>query len=84
MKTEPDLDGPEGVESLLYISQERVREITREAAGGAEFFIQVEVDAGLFMYGLTNYGRLFRQSIGGGVYPWEPIDVPDFDEVPAP
>ncbi len=64
MKTEPDLDGPEGVEQLLYISQERVAEITRAAAGGPEFFIQIliEPDDGELI-GLTNYGRIFiRQS----------------------
>ena len=59
MKTEPDLDVPKGVDQLLYISQERVAEITRAAAGGPEFFVQILLDAGTLI-GLTNYGRIFH------------------------
>jgi len=83
MKTAPDLDSPEGVESVLYISQERVREITRAATGGAEFFIQVaEVNnsAGKFV-GLTNYGRIYHYSFATKSWSIE-IKPPVFDEAP--
>ncbi len=82
MKTEPDEEAADrGVVQIRYISAERVDEIM-QSHHGAEFFIQIEVGDGQYgdqtMYGLTNYGRLYRQKITGGVYPWEEIDVPDF------
>ncbi len=82
MKTEPDLDSPDGVKQLLYISQERVVEITRAAAGGPEFFIQIQLGDFGNIFGLTNYGRLFQ--IRPGDDAWEKVDVPDFDETPEP
>jgi hypothetical protein len=76
MKTEPDLDKPEGVEQLLYISQERVAEITRAARGGDEFFIQIMLDQGALV-GLTNYGRIFHHE--GDAAAWFEIPVPELE-----
>ena len=81
MKTEPDLDGPEGVESLLYISQERVREITRAAAGGPEFLIQIVIDdRERTLTGLTNYGRLFYTSEDSET--WHELETPNLEIEP--
>jgi len=77
-KTEPDLDAPEDVEQLRYVSSERVADLVRSASGGAEFFIQVELGAGGVMFALTNFGRIFRQSVGAPE--WEIVAVPDFGE----
>lgn len=79
MNTEPDPDvTADGVDQLRYVSAERLAELVRSAAGGTEFFIQINLVAGGIMFALTNYGRLFRQNVDVGV--WEMVDVPDFDE----
>jgi len=80
MKTEPDLDAADGVKQLRYVSSERMADLVRAAAGGDEFFIQIELGDGGIMFALTNYGRIFRQSVGAPA--WEKVDVPDFGGSP--
>lgn len=83
MNTEPDGEANnQGVRQCRYISHDRVAEMVRGAQGGPEFFIQLQIEAGGIMFALTNYGRIFRQSVGAPA--WEIVAVPDFDEAPAP
>jgi len=67
-----------GIRQLRYMSSDRVAELVRSAAGGAEFFIQLELSNGGIMFALTNYGRIYRQSVGAPA--WEIVAVPDFAE----
>jgi len=75
MKTEPDEEAAErGVVQVRYISAERVGELMHDQ--GNEFFIQIDHAAGGIIFALTNYGRIFRQSVGAPE--WEIVAVPDF------
>jgi hypothetical protein len=78
MKTEPDPDAP--VSLVMYYSNEYTRALVDSARGGDEFFIQIELSNGGIMFALTNYGRIFRQSVGAPA--WETVDVPDFGGSP--
>lgn len=78
MKTEPDPDAD--LELVRYRSDQRVGDLVLAASGGAEFFIHIQLGAAGIMFALTNYGRIFRQTLGVGV--WEVVEVPDFGEVP--
>ena len=75
-KTEPDLDAPEDVEQLRYVSSERLAALVRSAAGGDEFFIQILLDAGTLI-GLTNYGRIFHHE--PDALAWFEIPVPEIE-----
>lgn len=77
INTEPDPEIP----LVRYRSDQRVGELLTQA-GGDEFFIQIELSNGGIMFALTNYGRLFRQSVGAPS--WEIVDVPDFGGSPEP
>lgn len=79
MKTEPDPDA--AVKLVPYYSNEYTRALTDAARGGDEFFIQLELADGGIMFALTNYGRIFRQSVGAPA--WEIVDVPDFSGSPG-
>lgn len=49
-----------GVNQIRYIAQERVDHLVRAAKGPDEFIVQItDSEVRGFLYGLTNYGRLF-------------------------
>ncbi len=74
-----DSDPDDGRAYVKYVRFDIAVDMMRQAAGGPEFFIQISVSPGQTMFALTNFGRLYRQKITGGVYPWELISVPDFE-----